>query len=217
MLCKLSADGLFSTLGVLSLKPGRDFIVFTISFDPREGPRLSAAARDLAIVRCGKESVDSGWHFLTGDEKSIKAVTDAVGFRYAYDERAKQYAHASGIFVITPDGTVSRYLAGVNYSPRDLRFALVEASNGKVGATMDQVMMLCYMYDPTAGKYGLAIMTLMRTAGVLTVLTLASAVALMIRRERRAGQPSAPVGVEEDPVKSIANWTGTTRSSRTRE
>jgi protein SCO1/2 len=185
MLCKLSADGLFSTLGVLSLKLGDDFTIVTISFDPREGPGLSAKARDLAIARCGKEAVETGWHFLTGDDASIKAVTDAVGFRYVYDDSTKQYAHASGIFVITADGTVSRYLGGINYSPRDVRFSLVEASDGKVGSAVDQVMMLCYMYDPTSGKYGFAIMTLMRTAGVLTVVTMATAIVVMFRRERR--------------------------------
>jgi protein SCO1/2 len=185
MLCKLSADGLLNTLGSLSLKPGDDFTIVTISFDPREGPKLSAAARDMAIARCGKDAVQNGWHFLTGDEAAIKLVTDAVGFRYVYDENTKQYAHAAGIFVITPDGTVSRYLGGIKFSRRDVRLSLVEASDGKIGTALDQVMMLCYMYDPTVGRYGFAIMTVMRTAGLLTVFTLATAVVTMIRRDRR--------------------------------
>jgi len=197
MLCKLSADGLLSTLSTLSLKPGDDFTIVTISFDPREGPTLSARARDLAITRFDegeRNAVENGWHFLTGDEASIKAVTDAVGFRYVYDDSTKQYAHASGIFVLTPAGTISRYLGGINYSPRDLRFAIVEASDGKVGTITDQVLMLCYMYDPTVGRYGFAIMTVMRVAGLLTVATLATAIITMIRRERRrdtVGQASA--------------------------
>ena len=188
MLCKLSADGLLSTLATLSLKPGDDFTIVTINFDPREGPELSARARDLALTRfdeAERDTVEKGWHFLTGDEAAIKAVTDAVGFRYVYDNSTKQYAHASGIFILTPDGTISRYLGGINYSPRDVRFAIVEASDGKVGTVADQVLMLCYMYDPTVGRYGFAIMTLMRVAGLLTVVTLAIAIVTMIRRERR--------------------------------
>jgi protein SCO1/2 len=190
MLCRLSSDGLLSSLGTLSLTPGDDFTIVTLSFDPREGPELSARARDMAIARCGPDAVAKGWHFLTGDEASIKAVTEAVGFRYVYDERTKQYAHASGIFVITSDGTISRYLSGIHYAPRDVRLSLVEASNGKIGTAVDQVMMLCYMYDPSVGRYGLAIMTLMRTAGALTVVTLATAVGIMIRRERRQNKLS---------------------------
>jgi protein SCO1/2 len=195
MLCKLSADGLFSTLGTLSLKPGQDFTIVTVSFDPREGPTLSAGARDLATLRVGKEAVERGWHFLTGDEASIEAVTNAAGFHYVYDERTKQYAHAAGIFVVTPDGTISRYLGGINYSPRDLRFSLFEASGGKVGTAADQVMMLCYMYDPTVGRYGLAIMTVLRTAGLLTVATLTTAIVVMFRRDRRRSADSNIAGL----------------------
>jgi protein SCO1/2 len=185
MLCKLSADGLFSTLKTLSLKPADDFTIVTISFDPREGPALSARARDIATARCGEEAVQKGWRFLTGDEASIKSVTDAVGFRYVYDENTRQYAHASGVFVITPEGTLSRYLSGVHFAPRDVRLALVEASDGAIGTPIDQVMMLCYMYDPTVGKYGFAIMTVMRAAGITTVVTMAAAIAIMLRRDRR--------------------------------
>jgi protein SCO1 len=185
MLCKLSSDGLLSTLSTLSLKPGEDFSIVTISFDPREGPELSAKARDLAVTRYGKERVESGWQFLTGSQESIDAVTEAAGFRYVFDENTKQYAHASGIFVTTPDGTISRYLGGINYTPRDVRFAIVDASEGKVGTVADQVMMLCYMYDPTLGKYGFAIISIIRAAGLLTVGALATAVITMIRRDRR--------------------------------
>jgi protein SCO1 len=185
MLCKLSSDGLLSTLSTLSLKPGEDFSIVTISFDPREGPELSAKARDLAVTRYGKDRVESGWQFLTGSQESIDAVTEAAGFRYVFDENTKQYAHASGIFVATPDGTISRYLGGINYTPRDVRFAIVDASEGKVGTVADLVMMLCYMYDPTLGKYGFAIISIIRVAGLLTVGALATAVITMIRRDRR--------------------------------
>ncbi len=197
MLCKLSADGLFSTLSTLSLKPGDDFSIMTLSFDPREGPELAARARELAIARCGRKAVDRGWRFLTGSEPAIEAVTKAVGFRFAFDEKTNQYAHASGVFVLTPAGTVSRYLSGIHYSPRDLRLALVEASGGKVGTTADQVMLLCYMYDPTAGKYGLAIMTVLRTAGVATVAGMAAAIFAMLRRERRRNHGRDPTILNE--------------------
>jgi protein SCO1/2 len=202
MLCRLSADGLFSTLGTLSLKPGDDFTIVTLSFDPREGPELSARAREVAITRCGRDAVERGWHFLTGDEASIKAVTDAVGFRYVYDENIKQYAHASGVFVITPEGKIARYLGGIHFAPRDLRLSLVEASGGKIGTAIDQVMMLCYMYDPTIGKYGFAIMTVMRTAGTLTVVTLAASIAIMLRHERRRTKRAGLLGTRRGEASS---------------
>jgi len=185
MLCKLSADGLFSALATLSLKVGDDFAIVTVSFDPREGPELSKQARQLAIERCGQDAVERGWRFLTGSQDSISALTKAVGFRYAFDEKTGQYAHASGVFAITPEGKISRFLSGVQYSPRDLRLALVEASGGKVGTATDQVLLLCYMYDPAAGKYGLAILTVLRGAGVITVVGLATAIFTLLRREQR--------------------------------
>jgi protein SCO1/2 len=185
MLCRLSADGLLKSLSTLSLELGKDFSIITLSFDPREGPELSARARKLAVTRCGKEPVERGWQFLTGDEASIKAVTEAVGFRYAFDESTGQFAHASGVFVLTPSGEISRYLSGIEYSPRDLRLALVEASDNKIGTFTDQVLMLCYMYDPIVGKYGFAIMTLVRVGGVATVACLAVSIFTMIRRDRR--------------------------------
>ena len=185
MLCKLSADGLFKTLSTLTLRPGEDFSIVTLSFDPRETPELSARAREMAIERCGAEAVERGWRFLTGSEPEIAAVTEGVGFRYMFDEKTGQYAHAAGVFVLTPDGVVSRYLSGIDYSPRDLRLAVVEASGGKVGTATDQVLLLCYMYNPTTGKYGLAIMTALRVAGVATVGGLAAAIVVMVRRERR--------------------------------
>jgi protein SCO1/2 len=185
MLCKLSADGLMSTLSTLTLQPGEDFSIVTLSFDPREKPELSAGARQMAIERCGAEAVERGWRFLTGNESEIAAVTEAVGFRYMFDEKTGQYAHATGVFVLTPDGVISRYLSGIDYSPRDLRLAVVEASGGKVGAVSDQVLLLCYLYDPTTGKYGLAIITAVRAAGLVTVGALAAAIVVMLRRERR--------------------------------
>jgi protein SCO1/2 len=193
MLCKLSSDGVLSALSTLSLTPGQDFSIVTVSFDPREGPELSARARDMAIERTGREAVDTGWQFFTGEQPTIDELCDAVGFRYLYDEQTGQFAHASGVFIVTPDGTLSRYLSGVQFSPRDLRLALVEASAGKVGSAADQVMLMCYMYDPITGKYGLAIMSILRVAGVATVGAMGLGIFVMVRRERRAAgiQPDA--------------------------
>jgi protein SCO1/2 len=184
MLCKLSRDGLIRAVGTLSLRLGQDFSIITVSFDPREGPELSRRAQGVAVERFGRDAVERGWHFLTGDAASIRRLCDAVGFRYRYDNETKQFAHASGAFVLTSDGMLSRYLSGIEYPPRDLRLALVEASAGKVGTTADQVLLLCYMYDPTTGRYGLAIMTAIRVAGIATVCCLGIAVFAMLRRER---------------------------------
>jgi protein SCO1 len=185
MLCKLSSDGLLRSLGTLSLDPGKDFSIVTVSFNPREGPELSARARELATRRLGSDKVDGAWHFLTGQAQATHALCDSVGFRYVFDEKTGQYGHASGVFVLTPDGTLSRFLTGIEYSPRDLRLALVEASAGKVGSAVDQVLLMCYMYDPTKGKYGLAIMTAIRLAGLMTVAALGTSIFVMLRRERR--------------------------------
>jgi protein SCO1 len=193
MLCKLSSDGLLRALKALSLEAGQDFSIVTVSFDPREGPELSARARRLAIDRCGREAVENGWQFLTGEETSIARLCNSLGFRYAYDAKTRQYAHASGVFIAMADGTLSRYLSGVEFSPRDLRLALVEASAGKIGTAADQVMLMCYMYDPTTGRYGFAIMTALRAGGIATVGGLVLGIVLMIRRERRVTN-RAPIG-----------------------
>jgi protein SCO1/2 len=200
MLCKLSTDGLFRALDTLTLTPGRDFSVITLSFDPREGPDLSARARQVAMERFDRTAVAEGWSFLTGEQAAIKKLCNAVGFYYKFDEQKGQFAHASGIFVLTPDGTISRYLSGVEYSPRDLRLALVEASRDKIGTASDQVLLLCYMYDPTNGKYGLAIMTVLRTAGALTVAGLVLTIGLLIRREHRRAPTNEPAEAAIDQV-----------------
>jgi protein SCO1/2 len=200
MLCKLSSDGLLRALGTLSLKLGEDFSIITLSFDPREGPALSARAREVAIEKCGRSAVENGWRFLTGDAAAIEKLCQTVGFRYTFDEATGQFAHASGAFVLTKDGALSRYLSGVEFAPRDLRLALVEASAGKVGTTADQVLLMCYMYDPSAGKYGLAIMTAVRVAGIATVGGMGLAIFTMLRRERR--QP----GVQLDMASNQSGW-----------
>ena len=192
MLCTQVLNSLTSTLKVLSLEPGRDFEIVTVSFDPREKPALAAAKKAVYLDRYKRPGAAGGWHFLTGEQASIERLTHAAGFRYVWDERLRQFAHPTGITVLTPQGRLSRYLFGVEYGPRDLRFALVEASAGKVGTPVDQVLLYCYHYDPETGRYGLVIMRVVRLAGAATVLALASFIAIMIRREKAIShQPSA--------------------------
>ncbi|MEZ6097774.1 MAG: SCO family protein [Pirellulaceae bacterium] len=191
MLCNMTMDGQVRSLTELSLDAGKDFTALTVSFDPRENHDLSAAAKRTALKRYGRLGAERGWRFLTGDEAQTRRLADAVGFRYRFDATTGQYAHAAGLVVLTPDGKVSRYLYGVEFPPRDLRLALVQASGGQVGTATDQVLLLCYHYDPTTGKYGLAIMNLLRLAGLATVLGMGTAIIVMIRRDRGVGfQPA---------------------------
>lgn len=191
MLCNMTADGLVKSLKVLKFDVGREFEVLTVSFDPREGPELAAAAKETALERYNRQGAAEGWHFLTGRQEEIERLAKAVGFRYVWDEARGQYAHAAGIMVITPEGKISHYLHGVEFPPRDVRLAVVEASQGKVGSITDQVMLLCYQYDPTTGKYGLLIYRTMRAAGLTTVVALAALIGILLRRERR-GAHAAP-------------------------
>src|SRR5262249_22733103 len=146
MLCGLSMQGLASSLKGMNLDAGRDFNVLTLSFDPRETPDMARAKKSQAIARYGREGAASGWHFLTGDAKSIERATRAVGFRYVWDNDAKQFAHATGVVVLTPEGKIARYLFGIEYASKDLRISLVEASKGNLGIVVDQLLLLCYHY-----------------------------------------------------------------------
>jgi protein SCO1 len=193
MLCTLVLNALASSLDVLSLEPGRDFEIVTISIDPREQPSLAAAKKAAYLQRYRRPGADAAWHFLTGDQAAIDKAARAAGFRYVWDERLKQFAHPTGVIVLTPDGRVARYLFGIEYGPRDLRFAIVDASAGKVGTKIDAVLLYCYHYDPMTGRYGLVIMRAMRVAGAATVLALAGFVGVMLRREHLARRgPHAP-------------------------
>jgi protein SCO1 len=185
MLCTQVINGLSSALGVLSLAPGRDFEIVTVSFNPADTPATATAKKAVYLERYQQPGAGAAWHFLTGDELSIQRLTKAAGFRYAWDEDTKQFAHPSGIIVLTPDGRLARYLFGIEYGPRDLRFAIVEASAGKVGSVVDSLLLYCYHYDPMMGRYGLAIMSAIRIAGALMVLALGTFIMVMLRRERR--------------------------------
>jgi protein SCO1 len=185
MLCTLAINGLSSALKVLSLDPGADFEIVTVSIDPRDTPAAAAAKKAGYLERYKRAGAAAGWHFLTGDQPSIDRLTKAAGFRYAWDPETKQFAHPTGIIVLTPDGRMARYLFGIEYGPRDLRLAIVEASAGKVGSPADALLLYCYHYDPMTGRYGVAIMRVMRIAGAATVLTLGGFIVVMLRRERQ--------------------------------
>ncbi|MEX0716379.1 MAG: SCO family protein [Planctomycetaceae bacterium] len=186
MLCNVALENLVRTLREIEFTPGDEFEIVTVSFDPRETPRRAAQAKRKFLRNYDREEGAAGWHFLTGDEDAIRRLTEAVGFRYRWDDRTQQYAHAAGIMVLTPDGRLSRYLDGVDYPPRDLRLALVEASQRRIGSPTDHVLLFCYQYDPATGKYGLLIHRVIQAAGIATVLALGCGIGLMIRRERRS-------------------------------
>ncbi len=185
-LCDLILNGLTHTMEQISLNVGTDYDVVTVSFNPKETWQLAQAKKANYIEKYQRSGAKEGWHFLTGDEPSIKSLADTVGFHYKYDPISKQFAHASGIFVLTPEGKISRYFFGIEYKPRDFRLGLVEASANKIGSPADQVLLFCYHYDPTTGKYGMAITQVTRALGTATVLLLGGFVFIMIRRDRRA-------------------------------
>jgi protein SCO1 len=185
MLCTIVINGLASALNVLSLEPGRDFEIVTVSFNPRDTPASATTKKAGYIARYKQPRAAEAWHFLTGDERSIDRLTKAAGFRYAWDATTGQFAHPTGVIVLTPDGRLSRYLFGIEYAPRDLRYAIVDASNGRVGSVVDSLVLYCYHYDPATGRYGVAIMRLLRTAAAGTVLVLGAFIVAMIRREKR--------------------------------
>jgi protein SCO1/2 len=169
MLCTQVLNGLVSALSVVSLDAGGDFDVVAVSFDPRESPELARAKKHAYLERYGRPHTAAGWHFLTGAPDSIERLTKAVGFRYRYDQDQNQFAHAAAIAVATPEGVISRYFYGIEYPPRDLRLGIVEASAGRVGSLADQMLLLCYHYDPSTGRYGFIALTLVRIGGLLTV------------------------------------------------
>jgi protein SCO1/2 len=196
MLCTQVLNGLVRSLLDIPFDVGKEFDVVTVSFDPRETPELAAAKKHTYVDRYARPGANEGWHFLTGEESSIKRLTDAVGFQYVYDPRHDQFAHASGIVVLTPSGRIARYFYGIDFAPRDLRFGLEEASENRIGSPVDRaVLFFCFHYDPIEGRYGPVIMNLVRLGGVLTILAIGTFLAVMWRQERRkARQGLAPTG-----------------------
>jgi protein SCO1/2 len=185
MLCTQVLNGLVASLGTINFDAGKEFEVVVVSFDPKETPALAAEKKKAYLARYRRAGDEQGMHFLTGREDQIRQLTNAVGFRYVYDPAINQYAHPAVITVLTPAGHVSRYLFGIEYAPRDLRFALVEASSGRIGTVVDQMLLYCYHYDPIEGKYGVAIINLVRLGGILTVVALGAFILVALRRERR--------------------------------
>ncbi len=185
MLCLQSLSSLAATLGVLSENPGDDFDVVSVSIDPRETPALALEKKAHYVERSGKPSIAQGWHYLTGTEANILRLTKAAGFRYAWDEATKQYAHPAGIVIATPNGKVSRYLFGIDYGPRDLQLALLDASEEKISSPLKRALLYCYHYDIATGRYSLAIMRIVQVAGAATVLSMGLMIFIWTRRERR--------------------------------
>lgn len=172
MLCTLVLNGLLHSLEGLKYNVGQEFQVVTVSFDPSEKPALAAAKKAIYVGLYGRPNASAGWHFLTGEEPSIRELAEAVGFRYNYDPSTRQYVHATGIMVLTPDGRVARYFYGIQYPSGNLRLALVEASQGRIGSPVDQVLLYCSQYDPATGKYSVIISHILKLAALATMLGL---------------------------------------------
>jgi protein SCO1/2 len=194
-LCSQILSGMVSGLRPLSLTPGRDFDIVAISFDPSDKPEVAGAKRDKYVHSYSHKATTAGWHFLTGDQKSITAVMNAIGFHYRWDDKNKMFVHASGLMILTPDGHVARYLYGVDYEPKDLKLGLVEASNRKIGSPVDQILLFCYHYDPATGKYGLVVLNTLRGAAVLTLVVLGAGLAWLWRRDLRTYHVEEPKSV----------------------
>ena len=183
MLCGEVQTGIIGSLRTLQFNPSTDFDLVTVSFDPRETPEQAAAKKKSLLMRYHRPGAEQGWHFLTGDQKNIEALTKSVGFDYQYDANSGQWAHAAAIILLTPKGKISKYFYGVEFAPKDLRFGLIEASENKIGTIVDQMLLYCYHYNPATGKYGAVIMNVLRLAGVATVLILGGLVLILFRRE----------------------------------
>ncbi len=194
MLCGESLAGLTGAMRLVKFDIGNEYDVLTVSFNPRETPAMAAEKKKDYLKRYGRPNADRGWHFLTGPQESIDALTKAVGFQYQYDPKIEQYAHATAIMVLTPQGRISRYFYGVDFPPKDLRLGLVEASQNKIGNPIDQVLLYCYHYDPATGKYGAIITNILRLGAGVTIVLLAGLLFLLFRLEkiapRRGWEPS---------------------------
>lgn len=186
MLCTEVLNGMTSSFRVLKFDVGKEFNVVTVSFDPKEGPQLAAAKKKTYLGRYDRPGAENGWHFLTGQPNSIQALTKAVGFHYQWDPQTQQYAHATAIMVLTPQGKVAQYFYGVEYSPRDLRLGLIQASQNRIGTLVDQVLLYCYHYDPRSGKYGAIVSRIISIAGAITVVVLGGFLILMFRLEPKS-------------------------------
>ncbi|HWC65922.1 MAG TPA: SCO family protein [Thermoanaerobaculia bacterium] len=185
MLCSYVESGTLKAMRAMSFTAGRDFDLVTISIDPADLPTIAASKKSDFLQQYGRGGADRGVHFLTGSEDSIAAVTRAAGFRFVWDPETKSFSHAAGLMLATPDGVLSRYFYGIEYSARDIKLGVMDASGGKIGSPVDRVLLYCSHYDPTTGKYGLVVMRVVRLGGLLTVASLGLFMTVMIRRDRR--------------------------------
>jgi len=188
MLCGEVLSGLTSTLRTLKFDVGKDFDVLTVSFDPRETPEMAAAKKATILEDYKRPGAAQGWHFLTGPQASIDALTRAAGFQYQYDAQTGQFAHTTAILVLTPEGKISQYFYGIEYAPRDLRLSLVQASENRIGTVVDQVLLYCYHYNPETGKYGAVISRILRLAALATMLVLGTFLVVLFRLDRTIGR-----------------------------
>jgi protein SCO1/2 len=189
MLCTQVLNGFTGAMnGIVRFNIGREFNVVTVSIDPRDTPQDAAASKKRYLQRYRRAGAAEGWHFLTGKKDQIDALAQSVGFRYAWDPEIKQYAHASGLMLLTPSGRVAQYYYGIEYAPRDIQFGLIEASKGKIGNVVDQVLLYCYHYDPRQGKYGAAVFNVLRLSALATVLALGGFMLIMFRRDSLAAR-----------------------------
>jgi len=184
-LCSMQLNGLIKAVKALSFDAGNEYEILAVSFDSREKPELAKSKKASALQTYGRTAAADGWHFLTGDEESIRALTQAAGFRYSYDPKTDQFSHSSAIMIATPDGRLARYLFGIEYSARDLRLGLIEAAAGRIGSRVDQFLLYCFEYDPHTGRYTMAAINTLRASGVVVLAGLIGFIAISVRRERR--------------------------------
>ena len=184
MLCGMSLQGLASSLKTLVFDAGKEFEVVTVSFNPLNTSEQARKKKATYTAEYGRPGAAEGWHFLTGDEPSIRRLTAALGFRYVWDEEQKQYAHGTGIVLVSAQGTITRYFFGIDYAPKDLRLGLIESAEGKIGSLADKLLLLCYHYDPRTGRYSAAAIQSVRAGALLTMLALGAFILVMLRRER---------------------------------
>src|SRR5271169_4489502 len=197
MLCNQVEQTLVGTLKMISFNPGTDYEVVFLSFDPSDTPEQALKKKHEAISRFACPATEAGWHFLTGSQEAINAATEAADFRFSYDPKSRLFGHASGILLLTPDGRISRYFFGVDYPPSHVRLGLVDASAGKIGTPVDHILLFCYQYDPTKGRYSATILSVIRMGGVVTLLCMAIGFVIFRRRDHRAGgngssRPASP-------------------------
>ena len=192
MICALALQGIASSMKPLTFTPGKEFEVVTVSFDPRETPALARLKKTHYLDLYGRPQAEAGWHFLTGDPDAIRRLTQAVGFRYVWDAEQKQFAHPTGIVLLTPKGIVARYIFGIEYSTKDLRLGLIDAAGGRIGTLADKLLLLCYSYDPNTGRYSGLALNMVRAGGVLTVMLLGGFIIGMARRDRRGARDATP-------------------------